>query len=273
MFEVLRIGAAGETVRRLQALLAAKGFAPGAIDGAFGPATEAAVLGFQLARDLVPDGIVGPVTWRALGEATATLPPVLDRLEVSLVARLFPSTDTGSIARNLPLIVGALAEAEMDDKPMALMALATIRAESETFEPVSEMPSRWNSSPGGHPFDLYDHRRDLGNAGRPDGARFRGRGFVQLTGRANYGAVGRYIGLGDTLLHQPEHANEPATAARILAAFLRMRQRAIKRALAEGDLVRARRLVNGGRHGLGRFTDCYRRGDALIDDPIWRLAA
>ena len=56
-------------------------------------------------------------------------------------------------------------------------------------------------------------------------------------------------------------------AGRILAAFLADRQRPIKEALLEGDLARARRLVNGGRHGLERFTAAYRIGDAPARRP------
>ena len=152
---------------------------------------------------------------------------------------------------------------------MLLMALATIRAESEGFAPVPEAPSRFNTSPHGHPFDLYDHRLDLGNLGMPDGERFRGRGFVQLTGRTNYQRYGAAVGLGDRLARAPDRALEPKLAARLLASFLVARQRPIKEALIEGDLARARRLVNGGRHGLERFVDAYRIGDARLDDEVW----
>jgi hypothetical protein len=62
----LRQGASGEPVRRLQrALTAALGSAL-AIDGAFGPDTEAAVRGYQTSRGLGVDGVVGPATWGAL---------------------------------------------------------------------------------------------------------------------------------------------------------------------------------------------------------------
>jgi len=67
--------------------------------------------------------------------------------------------------------------------------------------PISEFKSKFNTSPNGHPFDLYDNRRkDLGNQGKPDGKRYRGRGFIQLTGRFNYNKHGKAIGLGKNWL-------------------------------------------------------------------------
>jgi len=60
---VLRQGAKGEDVRRLQTLLGIK------VDGDFGPATKKAVAAFQAARGLAADGIVGLYTWRALTAA------------------------------------------------------------------------------------------------------------------------------------------------------------------------------------------------------------
>jgi len=59
----------------------------------------------------------------------------------------------------------ALQDAGLADKDMVLMGLATIRAETAGFEPISEGKSIFNTSPGGHPFNLYDNRKDLGNRG------------------------------------------------------------------------------------------------------------
>src|SRR5690242_8502037 len=150
---------------------------------------------------------------------------------------------------------------------MVLMALATIRAETESFEPISEMQSRFNTSPAGNPFDLYDNRKDLGNTGPPDGERFRGRGFIQLTGRANYQFHGAAIGLGNQLIDNPDLANDPQIAARLLTSFLKSHEVAIKQALLDADLRRARQLVNGGSAGLDRFADGYQIGDRLIPEP------
>jgi N-acetyl-anhydromuramyl-L-alanine amidase AmpD len=63
---MLKEGASGYQVRRLQRLLAQHGFDPGTIDGAYGPATAAAVKNAQKANGLRADGIAGPLTWHAL---------------------------------------------------------------------------------------------------------------------------------------------------------------------------------------------------------------
>ena len=64
----------------------------------------------------------------------------------------------------------------------------------------------------------------------------------------------------DRLVAAPDRANDPEVAARLLARFLQEREGAIRKALDTGDLRAARRLVNGGTHGLERFTDAYRIG-------------
>ncbi|MDP9051828.1 MAG: peptidoglycan-binding protein [Acidobacteriota bacterium] len=190
-------------------------------------------------------------------------PHALPALTPYFVAQLFPATPLANIAANLPHILAALTAASLGDTPMLLVALSTIRAETESFLPLTERPCHLNTSPGGHPFDLYDHRHDLGNQGPPDGASFCGRGFVQLTGRANYAQFAREI--NQPLLANPDLAAEPAIAARLLALFLSHKQSAIRRALYANDLVAARRLVNGGSNGLDRFTSAFHIGARLLE--------
>lgn len=261
----LRPGSAGGEVVKLQSELAAQGFPPGKIDGDFGPATEAALIAFQKARGLLADGVAGPRTLAALGLVESdALPSAIPQLTVEKVCLMFPNTLRANIEKHLPTVADGLVWATIQEKPMILMALATIRAETEGFLPISEGQSRYNTSPGGHPFDLYDRRTDLGNSQVGDGEKYRGRGFVQLTGKDNYRTHGQAIGLGDSLLSNPDQANDPTIAARLLASFIKAKERPIKEALLEGDLRTARRLVNGGSHGLERFMDCYQRGDRLL---------
>ena len=63
---ILRNGAEGADVSRLQRRLRALGFYKGPIDGGFGDMTEAAVKAAQRNAGLDPDGIVGPATWNAI---------------------------------------------------------------------------------------------------------------------------------------------------------------------------------------------------------------
>jgi eukaryotic-like serine/threonine-protein kinase len=70
------MGSEGWQVKRLQKLLRQQGLLPepAKIDGDFGEITEAAVKTFQELHDLTPDGIVGPMTWRALVTADVAAP-------------------------------------------------------------------------------------------------------------------------------------------------------------------------------------------------------
>lgn len=258
-----KLGSSGAKVKALQQALLDAGFPPGSVDGEFGAGTEAAVIAYQRSQGLLADGVAGPRTQAALGLIkTSNLPSVLEEVDVQTVAQMFPNTPLGHIKTHLPYVLAALKEAGLVDKPMVLMALATIRAETESFEPVSEGLSRFNTSPNGQPFDLYDHRADIGNQGPPDGDRYKGRGYIQLTGRANYRTYGERLGVD--LENQPDLANDPTVAARILAAFLKDKELRIKTALLDDDLRDARRAVNGGSHGLDRFSEAFETGDTLL---------
>jgi hypothetical protein len=191
----------------------------------------------------------------------AGVPDILDRVTVDLVAQIFPpATRRANIATNLPFVLAGLRAKALADRPMVLMALATIRAETEGFVPISEGISRFNTR--STPFDLYDagttKGRTLGNTQPGDGPRFKGRGYIQLTGRFNYTQVGEQIGAD--LVGDAERADDPATAGLILAQFLKNKDGAIRAALAANDLRNARRLVNGGSHGFDRFADTFELG-------------
>jgi peptidoglycan L-alanyl-D-glutamate endopeptidase CwlK len=177
---------------------------------------------------------------------------------------MFPYAPVDNIKKNLPFILKALEDQKLGDKKMVLMALATIRAETGRFLPIDEGKSKFNSSPGGHPFDLYDFRTDLGNKAIGDGDKFKGRGFIQLTGKSNYTKYSKLLGLGTELVKNPDLANDTEIAAKILANFLKDKERKIKEALLDNDLKVARRLVNGGSHGLADFIDAFNIGNNLI---------
>jgi predicted chitinase len=187
-----------------------------------------------------------------------------ENVSLEIVKQMFPGTPAKNIEKHYPFIMQAFKEYGMSDARLQLMAFATIRAETASFLPISEGKSQYNTSPGGRPFDLYDNRSALGNRGAPDGDRFKGRGFVQLTGRANYTTYSQKLGLGTQLVDNPDLANDPLIAARLLVYFIKDKQQKAIAALEDGDLGLARKLVNGGSHGLDAFSQAFETGAKLM---------
>ncbi|HWY13708.1 MAG TPA: hypothetical protein VNX86_01045 [Rhizomicrobium sp.] len=110
----------------------------------------------------------------------------------------------------------------------------------------------------GHPETLGNaaYAGSNGNGGEEsgDGWRFRGRGFFQLTGRANYALAGA---VGD-----PDTIATPDGAVTSALAF--WRTRAIAAAADADDVMRVTRLVNGGANGVGARARLTRRALELL---------
>lgn len=264
---ILHRGDSGEAVRTIQQKLASLGYNLGTADGEFGQMTEDAVKAFQAARHLQPNGYIDQETLTALGyQATVIHPEQIANSNVTpdLVARMYPDVPIGNIQNYLPFILNALNQVGLNDKSMVLMALATVKVETGNFAPVDEQPSKFNTSPNGHPFGLYDFKQNIGNQAAGDGERYRGRGFIQLTGRANYANYSQKLGLGDELVNNPDAANDPRIAAAILAAFLKDREQKIRDALAARNFAAARMAINGGTNGLEQFELAYQAGEQIL---------
>ena len=104
-------------------------------------------------------------------------------------------------------------------------------------------------------FAKYDGRRDLGNIQPGDGPRFKGRGLLQTTGRANYSALAKATGL-DCVNH-PELLQDPTNA--VEAACLFWVARGVNAAADAADIKRVTLLINGGYNGLSDRMSFYER--------------
>ena len=126
------------------------------------------------------------------------------------------------------------------DTPLRCMHfLAQIGHESAGFRYTEEIASG----------EAYEGRADLGNTQPGDGVRFKGRGLIQLTGRANYAAYGKAIGvdLVDTDAYETL-ATDPERAVDVACWFWSTHG---LNALADADDIEAvTRRINGGLNGL-----------------------
>lgn len=92
----------------------------------------------------------------------------------------------------------------------------------------------------------YEGREDLGNIKPGDGKLFKGRGLIQLTGRANYRRMGQHLNMD--LEGNPTLAAEPRTSLVIACEY--WQDRRINDPADQDDLVQVTRRVNGGTNGL-----------------------
>ena len=124
--------------------------------------------------------------------------------------------------------------------PMAkAMIMAQCAHESDNFRTLTEYASG----------SAYEGRRDLGNNQQGDGVRYKGRGYIQLTGRANYAAAGRFI--GKDLIGNPQQAATKEVAAQlVLWFFLKGNARFIGPNNKWNDIVAVTKAINGGTKGI-----------------------
>ena len=101
----------------------------------------------------------------------------------------------------------------------------------------------------------YEGRADLGNTVPGDGSKFRGRGLIQITGRANYKACGEALGLD--LINQPELLEKPQHACMSAAWF--WASRGLSTLADESRFETITRRINGGLNGLADRQNLYER--------------
>lgn len=117
-------------------------------------------------------------------------------------------------------------------------AMATVRVEcGKRFKPIMEYASG----------QAYEGRKDLGNINPGDGVHYKGRGFIQLTGRANYASYGQKLGLD--LIGNPDLALGVDVGAKILARYFK--DRGVVEACLAKDWLRVRKLINGVNRSTG----------------------
>jgi len=204
---LLKKGDNNENVKLMQEKL---GISPAVTN--FGPKTEEAVKAFQLKNGLTPDGVVGPKTWEMIVGGSAPTPPApiapvgglkLDALKGHIpdaVIQMIPDT-AAKFQINTPLrLAHFLAQcghesggfrATQENLNYSAKGLMGI---FKKYFPTEAIANAYQRNPQKIANKVYASRMGNGDEGSGEGYKFRGRGYIQLTGKDNYTAFGKSIG-------------------------------------------------------------------------------
>lgn len=158
--------------------------------------------------------------------------------QVQNLVNALPASRRQAAAQHFPNILAECQRQGVRDPDQISYILATATHESNAGQAMEEFASG----------QAYEGRSSLGNTQSGDGPRFKGRGYVQITGRRNYTDWSRRLGMD--LVGNPQLAREPRVAARILVEGM-MRGTFTGRSLPDyvgngrTDFTNARRVVNG----------------------------
>ena len=205
---LLKKGSKGEEVKKLQQKLGLSA------DGVFGAGTEAKVKEWQSANGLTADGVVGPGTWSKMFGGSTPAPvsvpvsvPKMENLNLEGLKGHVPDTV-------LAQIPDTAKKFNITNNLRLAHFLAQCGHESGGFRAVSEnlnysadglkkifgkyFPGNLNESYARQPEKIasrvYASRMGNGDESTKEGFKFRGRGYIQLTGKSNYTSFTKFIG-------------------------------------------------------------------------------
>jgi len=207
---LLKVGSKGEDVKQLQAKLGLTA------DGSFGPNTEKKVKEWQTANGITADGIVGPGTWsKMFGATTQPVQVVKEDVVIPVSSEFKLQNLKGHIPDAVIAQIPETAKKFNITNPLRLAHfLAQCGHESGGFKAVSEnlnysadglkkifgkyFPGNLNESYARQPEKIasrvYGSRMGNGDESTGEGFKFRGRGYIQLTGKNNYTNFAKFIG-------------------------------------------------------------------------------
>jgi putative chitinase len=261
---LLKIGSNGDDVKKLQEKLGLNA------DGAFGPGTAKAVKEWQTSHGLTADGIVGNGTWAKMfdgdNETPATEPVEIGESNLNLEALRGHIPD--AVLAQIP---DTAAKFNITTNLRLAHFLSQCGHESGNFTAVKEnlnysgdgllriFPRYFNTGtnasyarqPEKIANRVYADRMGNGNEASGDGYKFRGRGYIQLTGKQNYTAFGRAI--GEDILSNPDLVATKYPLASAAFFFNNNNLWTIcDKGADEATVTSVTRRVNGGTIGLAQ---------------------
>jgi putative chitinase len=207
---LLKVGSRGDDVKKLQSKLGL------GADGVFGPGTEKEVKKWQIEHDLTPDGLVGDGTWaKMFGESTSPVSVITEPAPVPNGTGLKLEKLRGHIPEAVIAMIPDTAAKFGINTPLRLAHfLAQCGHESGGFKatqenlnysakglmgifkkyfPTEALANQYQRKPEAIASRVYGGRMGNGAEATKEGYKFRGRGYIQLTGKENYTAFGKSI--------------------------------------------------------------------------------
>lgn len=158
------------------------------------------------------------------------------KITVDLVQKVFGLKDRTRVEKFFPYMSDYAEKYEVNTPLRIAMFLAQVGHESGRLRYVEEIASG----------AAYEGRKNLGNTKPGDGVKYKGRGLIQITGRANYAEISKDTGID--FISTPENLSAPKYA--VLSAFWFWNKRGLNKQ-ADADLfLSVTHKINGGYNGL-----------------------
>lgn len=256
---LLKKGSKGEEVKKLQEKL---GLNP---DGDFGNGTESKVIQWQSANGLKPDGIVGTTTWNKMFEQHDS-PGKLGEPGLNFNHNLLKGHIPDSVLQQIP---ETAIKFNITTNLRLAHFLSQCAHESGNFKAVSEnlnysadglkkvfgkyFPGNLNESYAKNPEKIasrvYGSRMGNGEESTKDGWKYRGRGYIQLTGKSNYESFDKIV--DDNIVENPDLV---ATKYPLMSAAFFFNKNGLwsicDRGADDSTITSVTKRVNGGTLGL-----------------------
>jgi putative chitinase len=218
-------------------------------DGRIGPGTIGAIERFEteVMKQAQSDGMLvpGDATIQALLDGLPS-GPTKEKLQV-VMPRALPK----KIDRCYEPLVKGMKKYKIDTPLRAAHFIAQIGHETASFLYMEEIADG----------SAYEGRADLGNTQSGDGRRFKGRGLIQLTGRANYTAYSKDCGI-DYVGNPTAIASDPFACVDVACWYWNKRK--INQLADKDDVKAVTKAVNGGFNGLDDRMDYLYRSKAVL---------
>lgn len=180
------------------------------------------------------------------------------QVSAAQLGEIMPKLPKARAEEYAPHLAYAMLKADITTPKRCAAFLAQLAHESGEFRWFEELADG----------KAYEGRSDLGNTKPGDGPRYKGRGPIQLTGRANYRAAGKALGID--LEKNPHLAATPEVGFQVAAWYWETKK--LNEKADRGDVRGVTRAINGGYNGLQERLAYYAKACEVLGVPSEPLA-